>query len=181
MRIGSTWPAWAFGILAIAASVLTVMIIRPNMEMRGSVARLAILQPLALPTTLPTDPRGDESTATTRREAIAAYADKDYHRVEALLIAEVKARSADADALLLLGSALLLSDRPAESREPLQAAGRLATSDQVREEALWQQAQASLLLGRRVEATAFLQEVAKTGVAHPQEARAQLAQLSALR
>lgn len=180
MRIASTWPAWAFGILAIAASVLTVMVIRPNMEMRGSVARLAILQPLDLPTAAPDAP-SDGSDTTTRREAIAAYADKDYRRVEALLIAEVKARSADADALLLLGSSLLLSDRPAESREPLQAAGRLATSDQVREEALWQQAQASLLLGRRVEATAFLQEVAKTGAAHPQEARAQLEQLSALK
>ncbi len=174
MRIASMWPAWAFGILVVAATVLTILVIRPNMEMRGAVASLAILQPLAVPH----DTRGDDPDAPIRRQAIAAYAERDYRKAETLLIAEVKARSADADALLLLGSSLLLSGRPAESREPLQAAGRLASSPRVREEALWQQAQASLLLGRRVEASAFLQEVANTGATHQDEARAQLAKLA---
>ncbi len=172
-------PRWGWGAIGAAAvaCVAVLVLLQPG-DRAAQIAALARTEPLTVLTTrAPTD---DAQFDLLYREGLDAYAAADYRAASAHLALAAQLDPGHEAARLYLGSAYLLSGRPAAAVEALEAALAAGRPPILREEVTWQLANAHLAAGRPGPAMAALERVIGWGGVHADAARALRRELRAL-
>jgi len=148
------WPAAA----VVAAAAIALIFMLPRGPHDGSdMTGFVRIEPLPVNIT-----RGSAEPGTfeaTRLRGLEQYRDGDYSGAITAFEEALSLRDGDAEVLLYLGSAELLQGNPASAARHLASGASRADSPALREELLWQLAQAQLASGHRAEAERSLRDV----------------------
>jgi len=158
--------SWAVGITAVAAALATFVLMPRSLD-SDELRAMARFEPL--PVQIVRGGEVGDDTAERRLRGLEAYRDGQYE--EAVVAFQPLAANGDVELRLYLGSALLLLDRPREAVTVLGAVVSAAGSDELRDLALWQLANAHLAGGNHQPARLALSQLRDLGGAHAQAAR----------
>lgn len=168
---------WGLGLATVAAAVLIVLFVIP----RGSIeperaAGLAHVAPIPVNITRSSAPPG--SFEEVRMKALEAYRDADYDLAVELLGQAVDERPDATELILYLGSAAMLTGDYGSATRHLQVCIQRASNDALRDEALWQLANAELAGGKVDAARDTLKRVRDAGGNHAEDATRLLSELN---
>lgn len=171
LRRGRTM--WGLAALAAAATIL-IAIFNPGGQ-DGDLARLARIEPLPVHLTRGlADPGSFEEI---RLRGLESYEARDYAGAREALRRAASMEPRQAEVVLYLGSATLLLGDAKEGFANLRHAAEIAEDPALREEALWQLANAALASGRAGDAEAALRDVIALERRHREDAAALLERL----
>jgi tetratricopeptide (TPR) repeat protein len=159
------------GVTALAATLWLLFIPRDKPE----IVTLAVIEPL--PVRLNRGEADSGQFHEARIRGLELYAGADYAGARDALQRAVELEPDNDEVNLYLGSAELLVGNESRAQPPLRTAARTTASPQVREEALWQLANAHLAAGERSEAVSVLREVVSQDRRHREQAERLLGEL----
>jgi tetratricopeptide (TPR) repeat protein len=166
-------PRWAFAAL-VGAAVTAVVVAFFSSRRDEQLSRVARIEPL--PVRINRGVGEPDSFEVARIRGLELYAEGDYGAARQALRDAVRLQPQHVEVTVYLGSAELLLGNLAEATPLLQQASQ-ATDPVVREEAIWQLANAELAAGRRQQAVSALRALAAGGRRHRADAAALLERL----
>jgi len=167
------WPALGLATAAVALALL-FFLPRPAKDL----GRLARIEPL--PVEVTRDAGDGGALARQRRRGLELYAAGDYSAARDSLLEALQHGTDDAVSLYLASSELLLGMREA-ALDRLRPLSQRASDGALREEALWQLANAALVAGSIAESERTLRELVAMGDYHATDAAALLDRIEAAR
>lgn len=171
-------PRLAWGLAGAAALLLLFVAVQAPNDAGTHYAALAQIAPIEI--TAVRDSGAETGFAARYQRGLQLYTTGDYVGARSELRAAVELDAEHPVALLLLGSAELLTHRPAEAQPWLLRAAEFAPDVAIRDEALWQLVNAHLLRGEVTSARARCEELETLGLLHDADARKVLTALRAL-
>ena len=165
------WKPVGVGLAAAAAAILLIIALPDGRD----VSDLAIMEPL--PVRISRAPVTPGTFEAFRLHGLELYRSEDYAAALEHLRRAYTARPEDAEVPLYIGSAHLMLDQPKDALVFLEVAIEKTTNDAIREESLWQLANAQIAAGLVTDARSVLEKVIAAAGPHAADARQLLEKL----